>query len=62
MTDGLENVFLNKLTRAIEEEGRHAIGKRNKKVGGGFEEETRKRGRKKRGKTERDPVRTVRLH
>lgn len=39
--------FLNKLTRAIEEEGRHAIGKRNKKVGGGFEEETRKRGRKK---------------
>lgn len=46
MTDGLENVFLNKLTGAIEEEGRHAIGKRNKK-GGGFEEETRKRGRKK---------------
>lgn len=48
MTDGLENVFLNKLTGAIEEEGRHAIGKRNKKRGGGgFEEETRKRGRKK---------------
>lgn len=35
MTDGLENVFLNKLTGAIEEEGRHAIGKRNKKGGGG---------------------------
>lgn len=47
MTDGLENVFLNKLTGAIEVEGRHAIGKRNKKKGGGFEEETRKRGRKK---------------
>lgn len=35
MTDGLENVFLNKLTGAIEEEGRHAIGKRKKRGGGG---------------------------
>lgn len=48
MTDGLENVFLNKLTGAIEEEGRHAIGKRNKKRGGDLRRRPEKGEEKKR--------------
>lgn len=48
MTDGLENVFLNKLTGAIEEEGRHAIGKRNKKGGGDLRRRPEKGEEKKR--------------